>query len=116
MDWDVLLLDGARFLDLLGSLQGVSAVLMEARAAAEPGFAKTVTNSMLYMEAGNPLAPAFLDQIATDFRAAGPGEQPRTYRPVKSPPCAASITARPDLVEHARFLDLREVYSLGSLT
>jgi len=110
VDWDVLLLDGARFLDVLGSLQGVNAVLLEDRTTQEPGFAKVVANSMFYMEAGNPLAPAFLDQIEADFRVPEPATTPNLTGPMG---LTRFITTRPDLVEHARFLDLRAVYSFS---
>ncbi len=110
VDWDVLLLDGGRFLDLLGSLEGVSPVLLEDQATQEQGFAKVVTNSMFYMEAGNPLAPAFLDQIATDLQASEPQSTPHLTGPMA---LTRFIAARPDLVERARFVDLSAVYSFS---
>jgi mannosyltransferase OCH1-like enzyme len=67
VDWDVLLLDPRRLLNVLGDLTAAKCVFLEDRKTQAVGYKSIFASSLFYMQKGNPLTRDLLLQMDRDY-------------------------------------------------
>lgn len=109
VDWDVLLVDPDRFLEVVGDLESSSCVLIEDRLTKEPNFSCVYDNSLFYMRQGNPMALDFLTAVQDNY-----SKHPVPNTPYLTGPLALTefLDSHPTYKRECRMVNMLDIYAL----
>jgi mannosyltransferase OCH1-like enzyme len=109
VDWDVLLLDPDKFLELVGDFENSHCVLIRDSHTTEPTLSHALDNSLFYMRKGNPLAVDFLRQVERNYSI-----DPLPSTSYVTGPIALTrfLNSRKDYEADCRTIEMRDVYAL----
>jgi hypothetical protein len=108
VDWDVLLLDPDKFLDVMPDLERSNCVLLRDPHTTAPDFACTYDNSLFYLRQGNTLALDFLRDIERNYSTAHVRDTPFVTGPLA---LTRFLESRPDHRNDCFLVDTLDVYS-----
>ena len=108
VDWDVLLVNPERFLEVLGDVSSSSCTLIQDRLTKEPNYSSVYDNSLFYMRKGNPLALHFLSAMKQNYTM-----DPLPQTPYLTGPLAltAFLESHEEYKDACRLIDMVDIYA-----
>jgi mannosyltransferase OCH1-like enzyme len=109
VDWDVLLVDPARFLAVLPDVASSNCILLRDQDTKDPAFPCIYDNSLFYMKKGHPLALDFLREMEQNY-----AKRPIPNTPYLTGPLALTsfLDLHPRHKADCSMVDIRDVYAL----
>jgi hypothetical protein len=108
VDWDVLLLNAQKFLQVAGDFENSQCVLIRDSRTTEPTLSHAHDNSLFYMKRGNRLALDFLREVERNYSI-----DPLPSTSYLTGPIALTrfLHSRQDYEADCRTIEMREIYA-----